>query len=285
MILCNQWGAHIRNGNWNFLYASLNNIALQTGHEVKLPEYWMWHHMEYPPELDKGEHVDETFHFQQSYWTREYQEDVYRYFKNRPNKNININLGSNCQSDLWFQDSEEFIKNKFQFKETSKMNVFRKYQHILIDDNTIGIGVRLGDFIGHGVFYQIPISWYIDALKTEFPDWQKRNILFLSDDIEHLKKLIKIEPNYYFAKPNGTHTHIDNFKHYHKDASEQLILGSLCNDFIGGSSTFSWWHMKMIEWKGGKSVHCGRNLSEQGEKEFGVNSQYYPTSWIKHEIK
>ncbi len=67
---------------------------------------------------------------------------------------------------------------------------------------------------------------------------------------------------------------------------EQFILGAcLCDHFIGGNSTFSWWQMWYVKnYNNGTVVHCGKNLSEKGEKEFGVNKDYYPADWILYKI-
>lgn len=51
-------------------------------------------------------------------------------------------------------------------------------------------------------------------------------------------------------------------------------------------STFTWWNMWYVKnFNNGKVVHSGKNLSEYGEKQFGVNNDYYPNNWTIHEIK
>lgn len=93
------------------------------------------------------------------------------------------------------------------------------------------------------------------------------------------------DKGFYFAEPNGTHTHAENFKYYHQNPMEQFILGTLMDGMVIGNSTFSWWQGWYVHNKGYKVIHSGKNLSEAGEREFGVNNDYYPKSWILHEIK
>lgn len=285
MILYKDWGKHLRLGNYLFNYVSLLNITDVTGHEIRLPDYFLWQYLKYPITIDNGIQEDELFHFRTNTWSREEQDWLYEFFTNKLDKNININLGSNNQSELWFKDNIEYIKEHLQFNTEAINRVKTKYSHILNNGKeTIGIGIRRGDFVNHGVFYQIPLDWYMSALKTQFPNWKDYNILFFSDHIEEVKQLFRGD-NFFFADANGTHTHAENFKYYHQDPMEQFILGILCTHFIGGNSTFSWWQMWYVKnFNNGRVIHSGKNLSEQGEKEFGVNKDYYPNDWILHKI-
>jgi len=287
-IVSKDWGKHIRLGNWLYVYASLLTIAKRTGHEIHLPPYHLWSYLKHPPLADDGLVIDEPiFHFRTHTWSREEQDWLYDYFTNRNSDIININLGPNNQSELWFQDELGYVKEQLQFTPNSIADVCKKYAHILGNGKkTIGIGVRRGDFVGHGVFYQIPLEWYLDALETHFPTWKTEyNILVFSDHIEEMKNLWH-DKGFYFAEPNGTHTHAENFKYYHQNPMEQFILGTLCDaGMIIGNSTFSWWQGWYVHNNGGTVIHSGKNLSKAGMKEFGVNEQYYPQSWTLHEIK
>jgi hypothetical protein len=42
------------------------------------------------------------------------------------------------------------------------------------------------------------------------------------------------------------------------------------------------WYVK--NFNNGQVVHCGKNLSQKGEKEFGVNGDYYPENWKLNKI-
>ncbi len=283
MIVFKDWGKHLRMGNFWYLLAEMEYISLKTGHEICLPEYFSWEYMNHPPKIDIGITPQHTFHFTQTNYTPEYQQNVLEYFNNRKNDVININLGSNCQSKLWWQDEEDYIMEKMSFKEEDIEGIKSNYSEVF-NKKVIGIGVRRGDFVGHGCFYQIPISWYTDALQVEFPDWRECNILFFSDHIEECKTLFKGD-NFYFAEPNGTHTHKENFKYYHSPkAIEQFLLGLSCDNMIIGSSTFSLWQALYVNYKGGKIVHSNRNLAGECLQKF-YNPNFYPENWTKFEIK
>ncbi len=284
MICHNMWGKHLRLGNFLYVYYSLLCICKRTGQQLVLPDWYMWKYLRYPPQIDEGVIPDETFPFRTNTWSREEQDWLYQYFTDNKDRVININLGGNNQSELWFQDELEYIKEMSRFKPDVIAGICKKYAHILGNGKkTIGVGVRRGDFVGHGVFYQIPVDWYTRALEAEFPDWRDCNILFFSDHIEECKQLFHGD-NFYFAEPNNTHTHADNFKYYHNDPMEQFILGTLVQGFIGGNSTFTWWQMWYVHNNGYKVVHSGKNLSEAGEQEFGRNPDFYPKNWTLHEI-
>lgn len=285
MILYKDWGKHLRLGNYLYNYAALLNICNKTGQQMALPDYFLWQYLKYAQQIDSGIEQDELFHFRTNTWSREEQDWLYEFFASKLDKNVNINLGSNNQSELWFQDNLEYVKKHLQFNTEAIDRVKNKYSHVISNGKqTIGIGVRRGDFVNHGVFYQIPVDWYTRALEANFPNWRDYNILFFSDHIEEVKGLFQGD-NFFFAEPNGTHTHAENFKYYHQDPMEQFILGCLCDHFIGGSSTFSWWQMWYVKhFNGGTVIHSGKNLSDQGEREFGVNSNYYPPDWILYPI-
>lgn len=283
-IYYKEWGKHLRWGNFGMLYMGISSIAKQSGHEFYLPEnYFAWKYLENPPKFEKGDEVCEIFHTPYGEYTKEAKEAAVKFLSENKEKNFNVNLGSNLQSESWWIEDNEYINFLMKIKKEELDKVKNKYSNFF-NKKTIAIGIRRGDFVGHGVFYQISLDWYLKALVEEFPSWKDYNIIFLSDNIEEIKSIFKGD-NFFFAEPNGTHSHKNGFKDYHKDPMEQYILGILCDNMIGGNSTFSWLQMREIHQKGGKVVHSGKNLSKTGEQQFGKNKYYYPESWTLNEIK
>jgi len=285
MILYKDWGKHIRLGNWLFLYTGINSMAKKAGNTLYVPDnYFLWDYLEKTPHFDRNFQPENTFHFRQTNYSPEEQIFIIDSWKNTINEKININLGSHLQSELWFKDDIDYVKSIIKIKESIRNLVYEKYWHIFKDNKkTIGISVRRGDFIKHGCFYQIPVEWYTNALEAEFPDWRNCSVVIFSDDIEECKRLFK-DYDFFYADPNGTHTHAENFKFYHQDPMEQFILGTLMNNFIISQSTFSWWQAWYVDkFNSGKIVHCGKNLDNHCLKEF-YNPDYYPESWTKFEI-
>jgi hypothetical protein len=283
MIKYNEWGKHLRLGNWLFLYTGLSSISKQSNNGLIFPAHFMWDYFENPPFTTENKEFDELFHFKSLPYSEELKKEYVNYFTENNLKIINVNLGSHLQTEKWFVEDIEYIKNILKIKQNKIDIVKEKYKHFF-NKPTIGIGIRRGDFVNHGVFYQIPEKWYLEALEKNF-NKENYNTIVFSDDIEWCKKYYKNE-NFMYAEANNTHLHTDGFKHYHKDPMEQFILASQMENFIGGSSTFSWWNMWYVKnFNNGKVVHSGKNLSKYGEKQFGVNNDYYPDNWVLHEIK
>jgi len=52
------------------------------------------------------------------------------------------------------------------------------------------------------------------------------------------------------------------------------------DNFIGGSSTFTWWQMWYVKnFNNGKVIHCGKNLTGKCAQDH-FNPNYYPDNWI-----
>lgn len=282
MIKYVDWGKHLRWGNFCFLYAGLSHIAFKSKNSLELPDYFAWQYLQNPPVINNDRSYAELFHFSNKGTIEQRLAEYVNFFSAKKDVTVNVNLGSDLQSEKWFLDELSFIKGKLSLKPEAIATVREKYKHFF-DKPTIGIGIRRGDFVNHGVFYQIPENWYLEALEEHFTK-KDYNVVLFSDDIEWCKKFYKKE-QFFYAEPNQTHLHADNFKYYHKDPFEQFILASQMDNFIGGSSTFTWWNMWYVKnFNNGKVIHSGKNLSSLGEKQFGVNNDYYPDNWTLHLI-
>lgn len=286
MIYHELFGQHLRLGNFLFKYAW--SIAKEKEFGVKscYPDYYLWNYLEKPPILQ----TQSTENIHRLYVNWEWSEGEERKTNKVINEfnNIEISLNSFFQSEKWFEKYKSEVWKSLQFKQEEVDKIKDKYSYLFNSKEycpIIGIGVRLGDFQGHGDFYQIPIQWYLNTLEKNFPFWKERKIVVFSDDIVLARKLFE-EKGYYFnyAEPNGTQTHADNFKHYHGDASEHLILGSMMDDFIIGNSTFSWWQAWLATYNKplSKVIHCGKVFSEIGNMKHINTEHYYPKNWIEY---
>lgn len=264
----------LRWGNLAFGYAFMLGCVKKYGEEIQLPEYYMFKYFQDPPTLDVGLEPEVTFHFRKYEFDPEYVDEFF--YKNK-GKIININLNPLAQSARNFEHCVDYVVDKFKIKEEVISRIKNKYQEFFTKP-TIGISIRKGDFVNHGVFYQIRESWYLDALYTYFPNYKDFNIIIFSDDIEWCKQYYKGH-NFFFCEPNNTHTHADSFKHYHNDAHEQYVLGTLMDNMIIGSSTFSWQQAFYgATQRGGLVIHSGENFrGEHAEKNNIVD--YYYKNW------
>ena len=65
---------------------------------------------------------------------------------------------------------------------------------------------------------------------------------------------------------------------------DQFILGTLCDNFIGGSSTFTWWQMWYVKnFNNGRVIHSGKNQDGECYETYHCPN-YYPENWEVNEI-
>lgn len=164
-------------------------------------------------------------------------------FKYRKEKNYHyydwdLLKDKNYDIEGWLQSEKYFdiplTRQIFRFKEDFIQNLRTNY-NFLFNKKNILITVRRGDFIHHPFYYQLSYKFYFLALIESFPDWQERNLVFTSDDIDYCKYHFDFLPNSFFLEKLS--------------AIEQLALGSQMDDYIISNSTFSWW----VAWLGENS--------------------------------
>jgi len=285
MIYHEMFGQHLRLGNFLFKYAWSVAMKEKLGIETVYPDYYLWKYLQNPPLVDNPK-IGILVHPRKWEWSLEekvYIEDFLKYTESQ-NQDSEIALNFFFQSEKWFRGYKDEVFKALTFKDVHFDRIFDKYQYLFARP-TIGLGIRLGDFQGHGDFYQIPITWYLKVLAEYFEYTEHNyNVVIFSDDILTAKKIFR-EYNFFYAEENNTHTHADNFKHYHGDASEQLILGTMMDNWIIGNSTFSWWQAWLATYAiEGKVIHSGKVFSETGNMKHVDTKDYYPENWIKFEI-
>lgn len=291
MIYHEKFGEHLRLGNFLFKYAWSIAKKEQFAEVTSYPEYYLWQYLRWPPIIGTQ---PKEFQFAKVNW--EWSEDEEKKIDSiiRTNRNVVVSLDSFFQSEKWFENRKWEVYQDLSPRLDYGQTLYRKYDK-LFDKPVIGIGVRLGDFVDHGDFYQIPIHWYTNVLEEHFPNWKTDyNVMVFSDDIEFAKRLFQ-ENGYHtfnYAEANNTQTHAENFKFYHGDAAEQFFLGTLCQNFIIGNSTFSWWQAWLMQQREiylpykttHKVVHSGKVFSNTGNMKHIDTSNYYPKNWIKYDI-
>lgn len=179
----------------------------------------------------------------------------------------------NYDLEGWFQSEKYFgdraaIKEYFKFKEELVSEIRQQFQ-AYFDKKTILISIRRGDFVDHKDYFQLPINFYLNALLDHFPNYKDCSILVLSDDINYCKYHFSSLENVFFG---------DSL-----NAVEQLILASLCDDFIISNSTFSWWCAWLGEKKDSKIIRPLHNFSEEKRQTFN-DKDYFPDRWIAYDF-
>lgn len=128
------------------------------------------------------------------------------------------------QSEKYFPDYNPFVfKQEFIDLVLTKLPI-----ELRGPTENILIHIRRGDYVGNQHYYQLPITYYIDALERFFPGWyDTKNLIIISDDIPYCRIHFGCLTNVFFA---------DDF-----DEIESIALASLCDNYILSNSSFSWW--------------------------------------------
>lgn len=159
-------------------------------------------------------------------------------------------------------------RETFKFKKTFLQAVKEKMPAEVFKKETIAIHIRRGDYVNNDYYYQLPITYFINALILNFPNWQHYyNIVILSDDIEYCKVHFGCLPNVYFEEGLSE--------------IEALALGSLCEHFILSNSSFSWWMAYIGEREYSKVIHPGHMFAGRGLK--NDTKDFWPARWTKYQ--
>lgn len=228
-------------GNQLFQIASMIGIAEANKQQLSLPK---WNYSKYfkaslPEGICKGQKIPEKhYHFDQS-------------LLHLGTGNYEINGW--LQSEKYWQHCKEKVLRQFEFNAETKLAV-SKYT----TTNTVAISVRRGDFVNNPNYFQIPITYYINAYYKHF---EGMNIIVFSDDIKYCKKHLHLLPNVRFA---------DNLSDI-----EQLCLMSQCEAHIISNSTFSWWGAYLSQ--SAKVIRPERNIDGPLAKDNDEKDYWLPT--------
>lgn len=255
MIIFSKLGNKGNLGNQLFQIASTISIAKQNNHNCGFPE-WRY--------SSSFINALPAYSLKKKYKT--IQEEKYGY-----NEIVlgpgNYNLNGWFQSEKYFD--RESVKKQFEFKPDLIEKVKLKYRNELSKKNLL-ISVRRGDFVNHPYYFQLDYKYYLLAITTQFRDWKERNLIFTSDDINYCKKHFGFLDNAMFVEKTTV--------------TEQLVLGSLCNDFVISNSTFSWWLAWLGEKENSKVIRPIQNF--RGEFRLKNNdNDYFPDRWISFDSK
>jgi len=274
MLLHKEWGDILRTGNFLFKYASMLGLSKMHNVEVRFPKHYFFDYFKHQLPVDDGIEVDGYIDERVNRYDPEH---INSYANDMKTKNMSVRLNCFLQSEKYWMHCKDYVIEMLEFKDELLDKVRNRYEKSL-SRKTIGISIRRGDWVGHTFFYQIPIEFYIYNLQKYFPSWRDEyNIVLFSDDPEWLRKTFKGDNVYYVGKEHFLN---DN---YHNNPFEQVLYGSLCDNFIISNSTFSWWlgYLAVTCKKNDcKVIHSGKWMTDEGSKEFGSTpDDYYPESW------
>ncbi|SEO49258.1 Glycosyl transferase family 11 [Flavobacterium sp. CF108] len=255
MLIFNSLGRKGNLGNQLFQIASTVGLAVKHNKPFSFPEWEYEEYFDYElPKQDKNKKLIQIV--EKSYEFHDFEIG-----------NEDYDINGALQSEKYFDI--ETTKKMFKFKDIFVDDLTTKYSH-LFKNNPIFISVRRGDFVHHPHYYQLPYWYYILALKNNFSDWEERDLIFMSDNINYCKSHFKFLKKAVF---------LENLS-----AAEQLILGAQGTDFIISNSTFSWWLAWLGEKKNSKIVRPVKNFRGSFAK-LNNDKDFFPERWLSFDYK
>jgi hypothetical protein len=225
-------------GNKLFQLWSLVGVAKELKHNVAFPASEIY------------DYFDGSFTVHTVPLDLEYKEPAFNFTPVEIDTVEGATLNGYFQSERYWSRCEKELRKMFTFKKTF-VNETKDKLPGLFNKEVICISIRRGDFVGNKTYYQLPITYYLGALLTEFPDFQtKYNLLVLSDDPDYCKAHFDCLDNVYYGAD--------------LNAFEQLCLGSLAQYHIISNSTFSWWTAYLSKSK--KVIRPKHNFGEEYRK-------------------
>jgi hypothetical protein len=156
-----------------------------------------------------------------------YDENIFTFKKEILKIKDNCYLFGYWQSEKYFLNIKEILKNDFLLKSSLNESI-TYFSSLIINSCSVSLHIRRGDYQGNKTHPIIQIEYYINAIDIIKQKTNEKIILFIfSDDIDWCKINLKLYDNHYFVCEN---------KDY-----EDLYLISLCKHHIIANSTFSWW--------------------------------------------
>lgn len=136
----------------------------------------------------------------------------------------NTNLKGYYQSEKYFEHCKEDIKKIFTFKPEIKREALEKFPKVYSD--TVGIHIRVGDYIGLQEFHPICDADYYLSAMNHFMD-QNYYFLIFSDNIDYCKEMFGESENILYICDNQPEV--------------DMCLMSICEHNVIANSSFSWW--------------------------------------------
>jgi len=245
-ISYNRLGSNGRLGNQMFQYAGLRGIAANRNFEWLIPRpdnygdsnYGLFDCFEMSSvkeenfgQLDAQSIATGQFHFSQEF------------FDNCPD---NINLHDYFQTEKYFKNVEDVIRNDFSFKKEIVESCLEILDKLI---NPIFIHIRRGDYVNQPDNHPVcPITYYENSLNhfndtssvlifSDDPEWCKSQELF-SDD-----RFLISEFNLTYNQTSDTNDgRVKSLIPYY-----DLCLMSMCQGGIIANSSMSWWGAWLIE--------------------------------------
>lgn len=168
----------------------------------------------------------------------------------------------------YFQSEKYFDKDKIK----QLFNFEKQYPQY---NDFVGMSIRLGDYITlNGIWYSSSTEYFEKAYHRYF---EGKMCLISSDDVEYCKKNLKI--------PADKIVWADDLAN---DPLTIMNMLSNCKNFIGSSSTFSWWCAWINEENKEKIIFPHTWFKENltlKPHEVEIQNEIVPDRWIKFDYR
>lgn len=232
MITSTRIGRYGNTCNAMFQFAAVVGMAKKTGHGYVIPQHETYYEPSYgcmntsiwdgfditAPTIDLKSFKEVEFPF-------EYKDILVDDF---------TDMVGFFQSEKYFEDAEQEIKDQFKIKEVHKQVVDAKIKSGEYPDplHSTSLHIRLGDYtIKRNYHPEIPVSYWAQAMAS-IP--RRDNVVIFSDDVKQARSMFGTDSRLTYSSEENPFPAL-----YHM---------SLCRNHIICNSTFGWWGAKLGEW-------------------------------------
>jgi virulence-associated protein VapD len=181
----------------------------------------------------------------------------------------NIYLEGYWQSEKYFSDIKDILRQEFTFKQTPD-ETSQKLTNQITRVNSVSIHVRRGDYVEDSKAAQshslCQMQYYYDCIKYITQKVNNPHFFIFSDDIDWCRNNLKVLNDVKYVAHNRS-----------DKAYEDLRLMSLCRHHIIANSSFSWWGA-WLSTNNDKIVFAPKKWF--ASKNFNIDD-IVPTGWIK----
>jgi GR25 family glycosyltransferase involved in LPS biosynthesis len=235
LISIKDFGIWARLGNQMFQYAYLRALSIEKGFKINLPIYPSGHQYKTSQFFDSFEmDIVDTTDIVEDFVTISETSMMYqdKFASENIDTNQNIMFAGYFQCEKYFEKYKDIIRSDFTFKENIRNvgDIFMSQ----FDNNRkrVALHVRRADNLSDGsptlvikeIFRVNAINYLLKNNVTDF------DLLIFSDDKQWCKD------NLNYTSDNICQTIIEGLSDL-----EELYVMSLCDHFIIGSSSYSWW--------------------------------------------
>jgi hypothetical protein len=220
-------------GNQLFQYAFARHLSLIHKSKLKLDISSYDEYKLHDYGLGNFNIVEEFYTGDDLIHLRRFKEKHFHFYPDFKKIDNNTYLSGYWQSEHYFKEITEIIKNDFQLKREMGFK-----DRVIFDEisrtNSVAIHIRRGDYLPGTYQDQVSncleLSYYWEAIDKITKVIDNPVFFVFSDDSEWAKENLKMNYPVYFVDHNTSETNY-----------QDLRLMSLCKHNIIANSSFSWW--------------------------------------------